>query len=346
MNHSKFMFWNALKLKKGFAAILLFPFKVYDTWRRIAVMESRLVELGADQQRVKRYGFFNGKRCVFFYNKSQGNELIHEMLLGSKPVMITRHGRVELEAASSFEFDNRIKNLEELHLNAGFFPKHEDMAKQWADLYLRCCRDLDCLCAWNYRFGLFVEEENIFAKYTPDAQVISQMSVLTPFFEENPWTRALKGKKVLVIHPFDKSIRMQYEKRHLLFSGRPEMLPSFAELHTIKAVQTIVGNTDSRFNTWFDAYKWMCDESDRIDFDIALIAAGAYGLPLASHIKRKGRKAVHIGGGLQLLFGITGTRWKSDPAFRLGELVNENWVVPLPEERPVNALKIENGAYW
>ena len=51
---------------------------------------------------------------------------------------------------------------------------------------------------------------------------------------------------------------------------------------------------------------------DKEDFDICLIGAGAYGFPLAAYVKRKGKKAVHLGGALQLLFGIKGSRWE-DP---------------------------------
>jgi hypothetical protein len=326
--------------------IFYFPIYFYKTWSKVDEIKVQLNEVRAEQLKVRRNCFFNGEKYVFLRNKKQGNELISELLSTSKPIMISRHGRTELMSAYSFEFSDRIESLDELQMSSGFFPKDQGMAKEWADLYLTCSKDMDCLCAWNYRFGCFTEEETIYAKYSPNAQIINQMSVLTPFFEKSPWTRILKNKRILIIHPFEKSIQMQYGKRHLLFPCNPEILPDFAELHTIRAVQTIVGNTDSRFNTWFEAYKWMCDESDLIDFDIALIAAGAYGLPLASHIKRSGRKAVHIGGGLQLLFGIYGIRWRSDLTFRLEDLVNEHWVSPLPEERPANAEKMENGAYW
>ena len=40
------------------------------------------------------------------------------------------------------------------------------------------------------------------------------------------------------------------------------------------------------------------------NFDIALIGCGAYGFPLAAFVKGIGKKAVHIGGPLQLFFGI------------------------------------------
>ena len=71
-----------------------------------------------------------------------------------------------------------------------------------------------------------------------------------------PWTAALKGKKVLVVHPFSESIKKQYENNRLHIFERQfeadDMLPEF-ELHTIKAVQTLAGEGDNRFKTWFEA---------------------------------------------------------------------------------------------
>ena len=101
---------------------------------------------------------------------------------------------------------------------------------------------------------------------------------------------------------------MQYKKRTLLF--KTNRLPSF-DLKTVKAVQSIAGNKTA-FKDWFDALDYMKSQIDSIDYDVCLIGAGAYGFPLAAHVKRSGKKAIHIGGSLQLLFGIRGKRWEKD----------------------------------
>lgn len=67
------------------------------------------------------------------------------------------------------------------------------------------------------------------------------------------------------------------------------MLPQF-ELDTIKSVQTIAGERDDRFNTWFDALDYMKGEICKRDFDIALIGCGAYGFPLGAFVKSIGKK--------------------------------------------------------
>jgi hypothetical protein len=162
---------------------------------------------------------------------------------------------------------------------------------------------------------------------------------LEPWYHNSPWTKALAGKKVLVIHPFEKTIKSQYKKRTKLFAN-PNILPKFT-LKTLKAVQSLGGNSDD-FSNWFDALKHMEDKISSTDFDIAIIGCGAYGLPLAAHVKRMGKKAVHLGGATQLLFGIKGKRWE-DSNFKF---INDYWVRPLEEEKPKAHKQVENSCYW
>jgi hypothetical protein len=312
---------------------------------KIGDIDTELKIMQVNRNKVARYGFWNGEKTIYFHNKKQGNDLIRDLLLQSGATMVARHGHVELVAAAGYDFNNVVPNMENLHLNAGVFPDTQEIGQRWAELYLESLKQVDCLCEWNFRFGRFVEAENLFGKYSPHAKVINVLGVLTPFFEENPWTLALAGKRVLVIHPFKKSIENQYPSRDRIFD-KNKILPEFKSLQVISAVQTIAGNKDDRFDTWFDAMAWMCNEITRADFDVALIGAGAYGLPLASHVKKLGKKAVHVGGALQLLFGIKGSRWENEAGYRLEEIMNEHWIKPLPEECPSNAKTIEGGCYW
>ena len=128
-------------------------------------------------------------------------------------------------------------------------------------------------------------------------------------------------------------------------------MPDF-QLKTIKAVQSLGGVCD--YNSWFEALEYMKTEIDKTDFDICLIGAGAYGFPLAAYVKRIGKKAVHVGGSLQLIFGIKGKRWEN-PLYgkdELGEigkypaLMNQHWIYPGYEGKPNNAELIEGACYW
>ena len=145
-----------------------------------------------------------------------------------------------------------------------------------------------------------------------------------------------------VIHPFVDTIKKQYEKRDKLFPN-PDILPEY-ELKTIKAVQSL-GGSNSEFSNWFEALEYMKKQISEIDFDIAIIGCGAYGLPLASYIKNIGKKAVHMGGGTQLLFGIKAKRWEeqyTNTCYK--DLFNNYWAYPSNDEKPISANKVENVA--
>jgi hypothetical protein len=93
----------------------------------------------------------------------------------------------------------------------------------------------------------------------------------------------------------------------------------------------------------------MKSEINKQDYDVCLIGCGAYGFPLAAHVKRMGKKAIHMGGSLQLLFGIKGKRWENsnyNPIYNYSKLMNEHWVYPGEEEKPQNAASVEGGCYW
>jgi hypothetical protein len=88
----------------------------------------------------------------------------------------------------------------------------------------------------------------------------------------------------------------------------------------------------------------MYDEAMSKDIDIALIGCGAYGFPLATRLKKAGKQAVHIGGSLQILFGIKGKRW--DDHEIIGKLYNDAWVRPGDNEKVNGSSVVENSCYW
>jgi len=279
----------------------------------------------------------------------EASDLISKRLNEDKPLMVARFGAVELSCIINYIHikGNLFKNISNvlsghpyflnynksvqfsMTNNAGFFPSTKDNLDKFSKLYLENAKNIDILVSW------MKMSENIDKIFLDD---------LDSFRHKNPWTQTLEGKKVLVIHPFEDSIRSQYKRRELLFEDK-RVLPKF-ELITLKAVQTIGGKGENDFKDWFEALKYMTNKIDKIDFDIALIGAGAYGLPLASYIKQLDKKAIHVGGSLQCLFGIKGARWE-DPVYDYNnKYYNEYWIRPLESERPKTAEKVENACYW
>jgi len=277
-------------------------------------------------------------------SQEEGNDIIKQFILSLKPLMITRLGANESNCVAFYLRHRNSKINKEpyedaesnnMRLQAGFFPINNDSLDAFSKLYIACIGHIDVMGVW------FKYYENIICeRFCPEASLVPLRSI-EPYYSLDPWSKLLEDKKVLVIHPFKESIESQYKKRNLLFSN-PDVLPNF-ELITLKAVQSSA-KTKPGFETWFDAYEHMCAEVEKIDFDIAIIGAGAYGLPLAFHIKSLGKKAIHMGGATQILFGIKGKRWDHHEV--ISKLYNEHWVRPLPSERPEHYYEIEKGCYW
>jgi hypothetical protein len=275
----------------------------------------------------------------------EGNDRIAALVSEAKPLLVARLGSVELSClrfylekrgAKKRGYNGKIKAT--MANPAGFFPVDDASLDAFAELYLEQLPHVDAMGVWFNQY-----EDVICNTWCRNAELVDFDS-LEPFRFNNPWSSRLAGRKVLVVHPFVESIQKQYaEKRHLLFSS-PDVLPDF-ELKTLKTVQSIAGSKVD-FATWFDAYRHMCDEIAKVDFDICIIGAGAYGLPLASFAKQLGRQAIHLGGVTQILFGIKGRRWEREYADSTAKLFNEHWVRPLPTETPANKDRIEKGCYW
>jgi hypothetical protein len=298
----------------------------------------------------RRGGFHNGSSIVAYREGQQGNGIIRELVNQQAPTMIARYGSDELSTISSVlsgaSAQEIAMKLRLLCTNCGFFPSRTDLLPRFIEVYEEAAREIDCLAIWNFENGLWEAEERMFRTYSPKACLVSIRS-LESWLWSDPWTRSLQGQRVLVVHPFEKSIRHQYARRASLFAD-DGVLPEFKSLLTLKAVQS-AGGTPTSFDTWFDALDAMCSDIERIDFDVALIGAGAYGMPLAAFVKRLGRKAVHMGGATQILFGVIGRRWeKRIPGGYppLTRFVNQHWTRPLPEETPAGFKSVGRGGYW
>ncbi len=196
-----------------------------------------------------------GRNWSIMPNKIYSSSLIYNALLDSNPLMIARFGSSELECIVNFlgihdpEKYRSIKRfilgkspswwwepnaIKHMHQNAGFFPASIEKIEMFCELMLKEIPYVDILGSWR--------KEEIFIGDMLNHTKKVMLEDLEPFFTAKPWTNALEGKKVLVIHPFEETIKMQFKKRQYLFEN--DLLPSF-ELLTIKAVQSISDEKNS-----------------------------------------------------------------------------------------------------
>lgn len=298
-------------------------------------------------KRRMKFTKVNPKRLAgkIILSGQEGNDIIAKKIRSGEPFMICRFGSTELNAVRRClekeilgkRKDTKLEYAMELLCSlSGFFPKDISLASQFSKVIIDACIQSDFYGVW------FLPMEDYLIDYCSPTARLTTLRGLEPWYWKNPWSLELKGKKILIIHPFEDTIINQYKKRECLFQGS-DILPEF-ELKTLKAVQTIAGEKDERFKNWFEAFEYMYNQAIAIDFDIAIIGCGAYGMPLAAKLKAYGKQAIHLGGATQLMFGIMGKRWENNEY--IIKFKNEYWTRPKKEEKPEHADKVEKACYW
>ncbi len=310
--------------------------------RDMGIEGAEVIRLGALRDKILPEDFFRP-----LLPKQNGNTRIYKWICQDKPFFIGRLGSNELECMAEYYYLlGREKWLQEdicepyhdnlklvMKQGAGFFPVDDEHLDHFVQLYTDSLEKIDIIWSmWLSRF-----ENMLYRRFVPEKEITFYEDTVLPYSFKNPWTKALEGKNVLVIHPFEESIKTNYKSRKLFFDNS-DILPEF-NLVTFKPVQSIA-DEEVPFSDWFKALEYMEEKISGIDFEIALIGAGAYGFPLGAYIKSIGKKAIHIGGMLQLLFGIKGKAWN-----KLG-IYNKYWTSPKETEKPKGYEKVEAGRYW
>jgi len=282
-------------------------------------------------------------------DEDAASDRIRRMLETDRPFLVGRMGLFETAVMRMYRFRIRKKYalvMNNLYNCAGFFPNDTELGGRFLEISEDALRQTD-LFASNRQFL----EDFFINRNLPETSVVTgSFRLFEPYSLRRSWTEGLAGKKVLVVSPFDESIRSQYARREQIYPGT-QILPEFTLL-TYRPLLTVGDLKDERFADWFEALDFMKKEILELDFDVALLGCGAYGFPLGAEIKKSGRQAVCMGGVLQILFGVLGRRWDGS---RFGgiEHMDENlkkyysdaWIYPL-EERPKAADRVEYGPYW
>lgn len=290
------------------------------------------------KQLIKNTKFRLNYRDLEILPEKAGNELLLSKLNNNTSFMACRAGATEMRCVEEYfktgHFSEKIKR--EISELSGVFPVDEQFLERFCNYYILCMEKADIIALWGVG-----AESKIVHEYCNKA-MFTTLHALEPYYFQCPWSKALEQKKVLVIHPFIDSIKLQYTKREKIYPGT-EILPEFKNLQCVKAVQSFAGQKTA-YNDWFEALDSMKSNISECDFDVAIIGAGAYGLPLAAYVKSLGKQAIQMSGATQILFGIKGKRWDDHPV--ISKFYNDAWVRPLQSETPPETQKVEGGSYW
>ena len=277
----------------------------------------------------------------------QASDALSAAIRSQLPFSFGKLGNVESNAVDFYMHRSKDENLStsnwgkighKLYKNAGVFPEENHSFKEFCSAYIGALKEMDVLGIWYHR-----TEWRVIRQYAAQAQLCDYL-VLSPepgAHLSNYWTSYLTGKRVLVVHPFTQTIESQYLRRELIWPKYPHLLPEF-ELSTIKT-PLAASITPSKYKSWHLGLEDLKKQMAQKDFDIALIGAGAWSLPLTIHAKKLGKVGIHTGGATQLFFGIKGNRWEKhqEPSF-----YNAHWTRPSSSETPENAHKVEKACYW
>lgn len=149
-------------------------------------------------------------------------------------------------------------------------------------------------------------------------------------------------KKVLVVHPFEESIQDQYKHFDKLFPCT-DILPEF-ELKTLKAVQTAGSAVDPRFPHGLTHLTICAENVKKLTLTSPCLAV----VPTAIRwppTSKMGKQAIHLGGCLQILFGLKGRRWDEEEP-DIVAMYNDYWHYPMASEVPKGSGDVEGGTYW
>lgn len=273
----------------------------------------------------------------------EGNDLIARSMGG--PAAVGKIGSSELAVlryflrsgnskSNGFEFPAwQVRNIYRI---AGVYPPEHRVVSRFCTTYAESLTQLDILGVW-FNFG----ERAAWKRFAPAAS-LTHLTALEPYFHDRPWSRHLAGRRVLVVSPFTETIKLQYQQRDLVWKSKPEVLPAFQLLTLRTPLSAFL--TPPAHPDWFAALDAMREQMTSISFDVAMVGAGAWSIPLVAHAKSLGAWAVHLGGATQILFGVKGGRWETNR--RISGFCNDAWVRPSKDETPAEVNKIEGGSYW
>jgi hypothetical protein len=230
------------------------------------------------------------------------------------------------------------------------FPPTQETALKMADELLESLLFFTITSPW-WSIPHSIE---LYNTLSPSANFVT-LQALECFLSPDPdhwWTSKIPSNtKVLVISPFSSSIERQIPNLDKIWAARPGLWNPTTQFKTIKfplsygtQSHEIQKEMTDRWSDSLGLLAWAKEQMDSIDYDIVMIGAGIYSLPLMAHVKQRGKKAIHLGGSTQLFFGIRGGRWDTMAEFQ--PLFNEHWIRPALEERPVNYASVEEGCYW
>lgn len=229
--------------------------------------------------------------------------------------------------------------------NAGIKITSSQSIVNYASMYLQAFHECEMYFDWEPwgNVAQSILESLIFIQINFNKKRVAALTLdIFHHIHSNPWTRALKGKRLLIISPFIDSMREKLNDRDKIYGI--DLFPE-CKFVFLKPPQTQANCESEEFDVELERFVGKISEIKN-QFDVALVSCGGYGNLVCSKIYQMNRSAIYVGGVLQMYFGIYGSRWERERAEIMKLYKNEFWSRPKETERPDGFQNVENSCYW
>lgn len=277
---------------------------------------------------------------------------ITKALAEDRGLLVGRTGTIELTTILQSIQNNRQSfdedNAAILQKNAGIFPSTDESLRDWCLEYSSAMAEADIMAVGWYK-PLARPEWSLLNIMNKNLKKIPLRS-LEPWYVEpvDHWTRVLEGQSVCVVSSFARTMVGQLDRRELVWQNHDSILPlakwSFVRSYYSPLLAQGRCEWPSAVKSWRDAVDYMEEQVLATGARIVLIGCGGLGMVLARRLKAKGLICIVMGGAIQVLFGIKGSRWADHPV--ISRFWNSAWTFPGAYEVPSLAKIVEGGCYW
>ena len=233
------------------------------------------------------------------------------------------------------------------HNQSGLFPEDAGAWQSFARRYREAASEIDVATVQLDLSPIEVATVRELAPRRLTYSLDAEPDRSIPDRPEQCFLPALQGRRVLIVCPFARLLAERAERATFeavwARTGKRWLEPA-----TVDALEFPYGfepETERVFGNIDALLQHICDRIDARDFDVALIGAAGLAMPVAAHVKRRGRVAIDLGGHLQVLFGVKGKRWRNDPEWA-ERYFNDAWIEMPKRYRPTRADVCDCGAYW
>jgi hypothetical protein len=276
-----------------------------------------------------------------------GFEAANALINGDKPYFIGRLSGNETLLCGKV-LTNRGIDKDLLHAmsnNAGIKLNSRHDLNLYVDRYKKAVDNCTLLGVWT-EGGMYERGEDLrrIIDSTHSQKYIPAQSLEFFYYFDHPQYAPIRNKRVLIIISHFYTIQHQLDILNSLF---PKPIFESCEFAVLKPPQQCAGSSDRRsWRVHMDDFERRVRQlHEAFKFDTALVSCGGFGMPICDFIHTKlGSSAIYVGGGLQLFFGILGSRWADNPTIQ--KLRNSSWRFPLDSDKPANCQLVEGGCYW